>query len=463
MSIKESALNIISNLAQNDYIRAVTNSGNSRRVRVSELAKSVVEDYTGSSLAGENQSVQGAFSALETEILNILPTDTASGEIASFPDGSDLFPALAVVAGIEPVQSGSGTPSPTNVRPISGHTEVNVVRTGKNLAQFRAINTTWSGITMRTNGSSIAISGTATANVAPWTGEAVSTYETMKNGPFPAGTYTISCRGFEMQAVQDRITAQAKYADGSSVSGINSARITPSTVGGSPNDTTFTATKPFKMDFWLNIQQGSVCDFTATIQLEKGSTTTDYEPYTEQSYTTPLGRTVYGGTLDVVSGVLTVDYGKAVWNVAQNVISAGTNTYRVYDANIKGGTFIDDNNVICNMLEQSANAVSGEPTFRVSGSEGNHNIYVFNANLIDTSIVDAASFKTWLASKNLEFIYPLATTQTYQLTPQQVDLFKGYNSVWGDAGDMSVTYKADIQRYIDKQTNELRAAILALS
>jgi hypothetical protein len=46
-------------------------------------------------------------------------------EIASFNDGSDLsMPKLEV--GIEPVQEGSGDPSPTNIRPISGWDEVNV-------------------------------------------------------------------------------------------------------------------------------------------------------------------------------------------------------------------------------------------------------------------------------------------------------------------------------------------------
>lgn len=47
-------------------------------------------------------------------------------DIATFSDGANLpMPSLKV--SIEPTQSGSGDPSPTNVRPISGHTEANVV------------------------------------------------------------------------------------------------------------------------------------------------------------------------------------------------------------------------------------------------------------------------------------------------------------------------------------------------
>ena len=55
--------------------------------------------------------------------------ETASGSIASFSDGADDMPMQSVVVDIEPVQSGSGDPSPDNVRPISGWTGCEVHRT----------------------------------------------------------------------------------------------------------------------------------------------------------------------------------------------------------------------------------------------------------------------------------------------------------------------------------------------
>ena len=52
-------------------------------------------------------------------------TDLPTGAIASITDGTALLmPSLKV--GIEPVQEGSGDPSPENIRPISGWTEANV-------------------------------------------------------------------------------------------------------------------------------------------------------------------------------------------------------------------------------------------------------------------------------------------------------------------------------------------------
>jgi len=50
----------------------------------------------------------------------------ASGSIAEFDDGSNK-PMSKCIVEIKAVQSGSGDPSPTNVRPISGFTEANIV------------------------------------------------------------------------------------------------------------------------------------------------------------------------------------------------------------------------------------------------------------------------------------------------------------------------------------------------
>lgn len=64
--------------------------------------------------------------------LDSLIHTTASGSIASFSDGADGLPMDYCTAIIEPKQEGSGDPSPTNVRPISGSTGTNVVRDGQN-------------------------------------------------------------------------------------------------------------------------------------------------------------------------------------------------------------------------------------------------------------------------------------------------------------------------------------------
>ena len=63
---------------------------------------------------------------------------SGSGEIVSFEtDSENVFTKLQV--DLDPIQSGSGTPSPSNVRPIIGTQKVNVLDEGKNLADQRIL------------------------------------------------------------------------------------------------------------------------------------------------------------------------------------------------------------------------------------------------------------------------------------------------------------------------------------
>lgn len=59
--------------------------------------------------------------------LGAYPHAVVSGAVASFSDGADNIPVRSLTAQIVPVQSGSGDPSPTNVRPISGWNGAQIV------------------------------------------------------------------------------------------------------------------------------------------------------------------------------------------------------------------------------------------------------------------------------------------------------------------------------------------------
>lgn len=68
MAIRESALNAINSIATSDFVRAVTSAGASSNVTVANLAKSIIENYSGSTLAGSSQSVKSAIDAAQTAI-----------------------------------------------------------------------------------------------------------------------------------------------------------------------------------------------------------------------------------------------------------------------------------------------------------------------------------------------------------------------------------------------------------
>ena len=84
-----------------------------------EVIESIPEDYTD--LVNEVD-----------DIIDALPEGNASGNPVAVDDAA-AFNAKNLVVTLEPVQPGSGDPSPTNIRPIYPHTQAKVQRSGKNL------------------------------------------------------------------------------------------------------------------------------------------------------------------------------------------------------------------------------------------------------------------------------------------------------------------------------------------
>ena len=65
----ENALPSKNNIATNDLIRIIGSNNASYKALVSDVAKCIVENYAGSSLAGSAQSIQAAFTALNSNAL----------------------------------------------------------------------------------------------------------------------------------------------------------------------------------------------------------------------------------------------------------------------------------------------------------------------------------------------------------------------------------------------------------
>ena len=61
----------------------------------------------------------------DLDLSNKAHVNELSGASVNFQNGQEL-PLLKCIADIEPVQSGSGTPSPSNPRPITGWTDVTI-------------------------------------------------------------------------------------------------------------------------------------------------------------------------------------------------------------------------------------------------------------------------------------------------------------------------------------------------
>ena len=116
--------------AQQSAVNAQTAQG------LAETAQTAAETAQGLAEDARDLAQQYAESIDPENIYSAYPTDTASGAVASFADGANDIPLKSLVVNIDLVQSGSGDPSPDNVRPISG----------------------WTGMTVNANGTEIPIS-----------------------------------------------------------------------------------------------------------------------------------------------------------------------------------------------------------------------------------------------------------------------------------------------------------------
>lgn len=360
--------------------------------------------------AADAKATGDAVNNLKSALASALPTASASGAVASFTDGADNVPVEDLKISIEPKQSGSGDPSPDNVRPISGWTAANVVRTGKNLIDD-SIKTVQSA-------STCVIGQTSTSEF---------------NVYLPAGTYTISFGSSKAPDIYYRLSTESSGAHNVITYGNKTG--------------TFTLTENAHLRIWAYLSAGIAPADIEWFQIESGSTATEYEPYTAQTYPISFGSagTVYGGTLDVTTGVLTVD--RAMFNAKDKTWRWGGYTY-VYTP-ITDTILTERTQVVCSHLGFMGGTGTLDGHCSWGGNPNNGNLCARSSAIAPT----LADWNTYIASHDVQFVYYLATPQTYQLTPTEVRTLLENNNIWADTGDSTVEYKADTTRYIDRRIN----------
>lgn len=317
-----------------------------------------------------------------------------SGSIATFETtAGDNIESLEV--SLSPIQAGSGTPSPSNVRAISGRTEVVTSVSG-----FNQWDEEWE-LGAIVNGANYTTSrNIRSTNYIPCSG---------------GTTYYSRCSAQIVLFQYDANKSLLKPTTNIPYILVNA-------------NTTFTTLENTQyMRFYVQPAYGTT--YNNDISINYPSTDHDYHAYNGTTYTAALGRTVYGGTLDVTSGVLTVDRAFRTFDGSENweTINQGLRYYGGF-----GGKAYSTKDV-SNML-----------TYATSDPTRNPNSYTFTVGgFINVGVpYTVAEWKSLLATTNLQVVYELATPQTYQLTPQQVATLLGVNNVWADCGSVSVAVKS---------------------
>ena len=179
------------------------------------------------------------------------------------------------------------------------------------------------------------------------------------------------------------------------------------------------------MAFDMNIGYGTT--YNHDIAINFPATFTEYEPYNGYQITVNLGGTYYSGTLDVVSGVLTVDKGYTEYDGSSDEVwnrhSYSTDVVNAYyiSANLGQKNVADGKNGQFNQIQLGS--ISTSPA-------GDNAVGFVGRNTVQLrldAMKSANELKTYLAEHPLQVVYELATPLTIQLTPQQVKALVGEN------------------------------------
>ena len=232
----------------------------------------------------------------------LCPSFTKSGVTVACEPVED-YP-LSVVSTINVKQSGSGIPSPNNVRSIVEHSAVNLTQCRKNLFNYKD----WIAYLNEVQGNAV--------EEVEYLGRKCFSYRLYRNDI--TKFFTNICFKPNTQYTV-KLDAAFTYEDYEEYSNLKLMAI----MYNDGSTSTYALHSPLKRDEFTTITVTSKSDKTvsqltvprfsaiATVYIPIDScvimegTTAEYEPYTGNTFTMDLGRTVYGGSLNWSTGLLT--------------------------------------------------------------------------------------------------------------------------------------------------------------
>lgn len=290
----------------------------------------------------------------------------------------------------------------SNICPISGRTGLSVYRTGINLwdEEWELGTLNWS-----TGANETSTTRIRSKNYIPCVGEAV---------------YYV------------RIPTSAVYifyydADNNFISYLSSSKA----------NETFTTPSNARYIRFFTASNAYGTTYNNDISINYPATDTDYHAYNGNTYavdwTTQAG-TVYGGTLDVVSGVLTVDTVKLkISDLTWDYTNDCFRSENIMAGGLTGNVVACDSYAVANQATPTADRADMSINFGATGSAVRR-IY------IKDSRYDSTTISAWqTAMGDAEIVRELVNPLTYQLTPQAIGVLTGANYVWLSDGNVSLT------------------------
>ena len=405
-----------------------------------------------------------------------------NSSLLTITDGAKNYPIEELKITFGPYQEGSGDPTPTNVRPIIGHTGIQIykadkapingvysfmpIQSGSGISSPTNIRTILPGLTLVRDDETTLIIYGGTLNIA--TKELKATYIVKKIQQLGVGYnsdgYFYSTISGKANGVYNVISEIYQNTD------TGAANMPNYSIKGTASNTNV-----FFMDKRYNQTSTWLAGIGDTYIAYEVATPTTYilsdteveralialginENTYKVEFPTDIG-TVYGGTLDIVNGILTVDYKAIILNAntpCTQFYTQNDGLYTIWSGitDMAPGTFATDDKVMLDRIIKVASRVDVPNTTLAAliGYNNNNNIYLYNMdNALGYTTTEQIS--NWLAQNPITCTIKLATPLTYQLTPQQINTLLGENNIWANVnGTISIKYAADTKLFIQQNT-----------
>lgn len=402
-------------------------------------APEVIPDSTPGNITiiDTNRNIQDSGKSLADIYDSAMISKTVSGDIVTIEDGADDVPIKQMTVQIEPIQEGTGDPSPSNVRAISGWTGANVYRSKVNM--FDEASATVYHRYFK-NDNTWAYAGDSSSYAFPCRPNTVYNVSQFNNNSSLLRVAYITTE-LPIQTISPKMYSITKLTQAGTV------RITTG------NNATY-----------IVIQVNSALASNAGVQITLDGTGASYEAYTGTTYEIEFpdtAGTVYGGELTVNedgTGVLTVDRAYAdlatlTWSRrATNVFSASLPSS--YDATVAANQHISNRYPVRYASTYGNSQTAYVNLYKGTNTQTDNTVY-----LRFTDVDSVTDLATWFTNNPTQLCYFVYIKSTYQITAEQMTTLLGLNNIWADTGDISVTYRADPTLATEEQAKAIKESI----
>lgn len=407
----------------------------------------------------QKKKTDDALNAVNTKISNITPDDTAvdgkpwtskhivdmlcpplkvSGNpVQCYPVAG--YP-LGITASWEPTQEGTGDPSPENIRPIKGRDSVTVWRFGQNLLNYEAFKgTPVIGGTAVYENNGVTLTASKNDCYTAWA-QKDGFPEECKIPVVPGETITLSWDEDTNKKGSVFIFPNGTVKGGAHDNNASTKSISYTVEAGVSFVTfRFGVTNTGDTISYKNIQ----CTISSDAP-------TEYHPYTGDTTTLTLPETIYGGSVDAVTG-----QGQKEWNIIDlnaSIYVFKEQGYYVLNIPTLGGVSVekpDASLAYCSHYPQSTKAVNGYGFYMRTAGNG---FVIFDSRFATSEELKAYFAEQSAAGTPIQIAYKLNAPISFSAAGNApVKALSGVNTVLTDADSAEVTGREDLSHAIAGQ------------